>query len=54
MDPQDAPPDRTRALRRVELLAQLADLRGLRQRVRPLRTKRDRDRAALRRSVGRL
>lgn len=54
MEPQDAPPDPARALRRAELLAQLADLRALQQRVRPLRTKLDKGRAALRRRLGRL
>ena len=36
------------------LLEQLADLRGLRERLHPLRTKLARERAALRRNVGRL
>lgn len=46
--------DRSRAARRVELLQQLADLRSLRERLHPLRTKIERERAALRRTIGRL
>lgn len=43
-----------RAARRAELLQQLAELRGLRERLHPLRTKLERERAALRRTLGRL
>ena len=50
------PPDpaASRAARRAELLQQLAELQGLRERLHPLRTKLARDRAALRRTLGRL
>ena len=43
-----------RGRRRDELLEQLAELRGLRARLRPGRTKRERDRALLLRTLGRL
>lgn len=54
MTEQEPPTDEGRAARRAALLQQLADLRGLRERMRPLRTKIDRERAALRRTIGRL
>ena len=54
MEVEDTAPQTQRAARRAELLDQLADLRGLRRRLRPRRTKLDRQRAALRRQVGRL
>ncbi len=47
-------PELSRARRRAELLQQLSDLRGLRDRLHPLRTKLARERAALRRTTGRL
>ncbi len=50
----DPGPDASRAARRAALLQQLAELRGLRERLHPLRTKLARERAALRRTVGRL
>ncbi|MCW2777046.1 MAG: hypothetical protein JWN17_771 [Frankiales bacterium] len=52
---QEVPePEPSRAARRAALLQQLADLRGLRERLHPLRTKLERERAALRRTIGRL
>lgn len=54
MSEQEQPADEARAARRAALLQQLADLRGLRERLHPLRTKIQRERAALRRTIGRL
>ena len=54
MGEQEQAPDEARAARRAALLEQLADLRGLRERMHPLRTEIDRERAALRRTLGRL
>jgi hypothetical protein len=48
------PDDRTRARRRAELLAQIAELRALRDRLAPQRARLARGRAALRRTLGRL
>lgn len=52
--PPTPDPEASRAVRRAELLQQLSDLRALRERLHPLRTKLQRERAALRRTMGRL